>query len=234
VQLKQLQCLLGFVSEEKVVLFALLVSASYCGYLYEVEQRHKISSTKTAKRQLTSIAKKSIALAGMLEEHPISERLVRRPAKNFEKWLEENSKFESDDGVIQIWRLQEEDHRRLNDLIEGLKIVSEIATYYLDNDEQFRDAVHLPRREDEEKTAVRVHFWPSLFIIWRQAGKSVAGGENGPLHRFISLVHQACGLANVSASTLRDAVSEWNQRRAKMEAEWQQRFGHLDIAEDQP
>lgn len=229
-QIEKLKILLDFESDEKVVLFALLITTRYCDYLYKTEVRRRISSVKNSKRELESIAKKSKELARMLEEHPISQKLVRRRAESLEQWLAE---VQDEDGIIHMGRLQEEDRKKLELLVEALKVVSDAAWFFLDNDDQFREAVHLPRAEDAEKTAVRAHFWPGLFVIWEEAGKSVAGGE-GPLHKFVTLVHEACNLGNVSASTLGAAAAEWNRRKAQVEAEFEQRFGRQDTAEDFP
>jgi hypothetical protein len=230
-QVEKLQGLLNLESHEKAVLFALLISTSYYGYLTKNELRRRISDVKNAKRQLKSIANKSKELARMLGEHPISENLVRRRPKNFDEWLEGMSEFEDDNGAIEIARVEVENRKKLSALIEALTIISDSAWFFYDNDEHFRDAVHLPRLKDAEKTAVRADFWPRLFIIWRQAGKCIAGSER-PLHDFLTLVHQACDLGNVSASTVRDAVAEWKRHDANTQADYELHFGHPDAAED--
>jgi len=213
-QIEKLRVMLDLETEDEAVLFASLISGSFHVYLHEVEQRRKIPDVRKAKRQLAQIATRSEDLARLLEEHPISEKLVRRRARSFEEWLAGNKDASGD---VNIGRLREEDREELSKLINGLKVVSEVASFYLSSDEHFRDAVQLPRLKDAEKSAVVAHFWPKLFITWTQAGKALAGTPNGPLHKFVSLVHQACGLSDVSASTLRDAVAEWKRHRSQAE-----------------
>jgi hypothetical protein len=221
-QIDVLQDLLGFKYKQKAVLFAHLITVSYYEYMHEIDLRQKIPNTKNSKRQLKSIAEKSRDLARILEEHPISQELVRRRAASFEEWQAKLHKFEDEDGVIQLWKLQEDRTKKLGELIEALKVVSDEARFFLDNDDEFRRRVHLPPVKDAEKSAVRVHLWPSLFVIWEDAGKSIASGE-GPLHKFVTLVHQACGIGSVSASTLGAAAAEWNQKSLRIKSKWEQR-----------
>jgi hypothetical protein len=45
------------------------------------------------------------------------------------------------------------------------------------------------------KTAIVVReLWPTLFRIWAEAGKNVAGTENGPTYKFVMFVHDVYNL----------------------------------------
>jgi hypothetical protein len=191
--------MLGLECEEQTFIRALSISVSFCEYLYKYDARKKISDITSTKEELEKVAEIAGHLVKFLESNPIASHLVWLFPKTQDDLLD----FVSAGG---IQTLREGNPQQLEKMIGGLEIIAEMAEHYSRNDEHLRSKLYLPRIEDAGKLPYVARFWPSLLFTWTDAGKDLAFSPGGPLHRFFSLVHEACDLPEVKASTLRDAV----------------------------
>ena len=73
-----------------------------------------------------------------------------------------------------------------------------------------REAYFLPLADDGAKTHEAAVLWPRLFCAWEAYGQRVAKSQQGPLHRFLTLVHREIGLPPPAWGTFRDAVTHWH------------------------
>jgi hypothetical protein len=178
----------------------------------DAESRHRVSDTKTAKRRLDRIATQAANLSRLLAEEPIAEHLVRPPGSFLNR---------SVDGVVDMPALREADQQKLHDLVATLRVISAQAGHLACDDLSFRSAHQLPPIWGTGKTPIVLWLWPQLFAIWEGSGRRVAKTAEGPLHKFVKFVHDVCGLASVSPSTLKDAVADWKQDRRPARPAWE-------------
>jgi hypothetical protein len=61
-------------------------------------------------------------------------------------------------------------------------------------------------RSPSRKSAERLYLWEPLIELWKILGRRVRDGDGGRLARFISEVHEACGLPSPKALTLQEAI----------------------------
>jgi hypothetical protein len=211
-QLKQLQSLLGLERQEEAFSYAHVITVSFEHYLFRLSERKKSSDIKSIKRELSKLTKDAKSVVICLKRSPMAAHVV---------WPHLNdSDIEGIASTEVMQKLWEGDRKQLKRMIDDLQTIAKMAEYYLDRDDRLRSTLHLPKRKDAGKLPYVASFWPILLVIWKGVGKEPAGTKDGPLHRFISLVHVACGLPEVSASTLRDAATEWKQDRKEMDAAW--------------
>jgi len=106
-----------------------------------------------------------------------------------------------------------EDIRALNDDVKSFKStlakISAKAKLILDDDLLFRQVLSFPPSEQASRSSVAVLVWPTVFEVWEAAGRHLAKTPQGPLHRFLKLVHAVARLPEPSARTMRDAVDAW-------------------------
>ncbi|MGF9764106.1 hypothetical protein AAII07_54285 [Microvirga sp. 0TCS3.31] len=209
-QIVQMQDMLGLERKEYAVIVAEMIWVRVHECSRKQEVRRRIPEVKAVKRRLDSMSIMAGHLARLLQEEPIAERLIHEPGSFLTR--------ADSDGVIHIDRLRQEDLNKLAELIAALRMVSQNAERYSKDDVDFRCVYELPPLDDAEKLTYRIWLWPTLFEVWEMLGKKVAYTKDGPLHRFISFVHDVCNLPKPSASTLKSALLEWEQdpRRAKI------------------
>ena len=89
------------------------------------------------------------------------------------------------------------------------------------NDKILRSYYFLPPLHAANNNLETAALWPTLFMIWEQHGRRVAGSVGGTnkLHRFVNLVHKGAGLGKPSLNTLNRAIQRWKQdaRRERSE-----------------
>ncbi|CAO4151937.1 hypothetical protein [Methylorubrum aminovorans] len=200
-QVDKLQEMLGLSSRD----VAIEVCNSIVGGLFLHSlvkgQKERVGPTTNAKRKLAQIASTAKKLSNLLSDDEIclchndelQEALGNLPLlcdlKKAPLW--------GDAGITQV------DMRLL------LERISLQAGRLSSNDAHFRSYYYLPPIEDATRNVETYTLWEWLFILWEQHGRTVAATINGPLHRFIQLVHDAAGLSPAEGEALRGAVQAW-------------------------
>lgn len=195
--------------QEMLGLSSVDVAAEVCNsilgglFLYSLVkgQKERVGPTTNAKRKLAQIASTAKKLSSLLSDDEISlchsdelqEAIGSIPIlSDLQKpplW--------GDAGVSKV------------DLRILLEQVSLRAGKLSTNDALFRSYYYLPPIEDATKNVETYTLWQWLFILWEQHGRTVAATINGPLHRFIQLVHEAAGIEPAEGEALRGAVQAW-------------------------
>ncbi|PVE22308.1 hypothetical protein DC522_21745 [Microvirga sp. KLBC 81] len=140
-------------------------------------------------------------LARLLREGPVRTAILieGRDAmrERLSKPRSDSESFECDSiGIVSDFSSQ------LDKIVEG-------AGAFLKNDEDLRHFFDL--QFATEKSVITTLLWPRLFELWEQAGRRVAHTPEGPLFRFLNLVHEVGNLPEPKHSTFKDAVARWKR-----------------------
>lgn len=164
--------------------------------------RTRVNNVRAAKRKLNKISTDAARLAVALANEPLAVDLIANPPVDC---------VLDDAGVIDVWATMEGRRKFISGLVDVLTGVSLRAADLSEDDQRFRAKHFIPSPTDAGKTTPAIVLWPNLFQVWMWTGHKLAKTEGGPLHRFVSFVHEAFGLPAVPASTLKDAVLAWEQ-----------------------
>jgi hypothetical protein len=206
-QVARMKCMLGLESEAETIHVAVWIATTAWICTEEDAARQRTPEIKTAKKRLDRIASVASLLAQLMEDEPIAEHLVRIPGTLQDRAV---------DGEIDLPAIRDEDQKKLRDFIGVARTIRIAADHYLADDQTLRFVYHLPPRSGVGKSPVALWLWPALFEIWEDCGNKVAKTPAGPLHRFVSFVHEACGFPEVKASTFKDAVTDWKQNEQNL------------------
>lgn len=207
-QVDQLGILLGLPDHDLSLIAALHISGIISAFISIEQRRIAVKDVKSAKRRLDRIANLAGQLAQLLKAEPIADGLLPG-AGDFE------SRRSQDDGIYMSQLLQE-DRDRFRAFVDTLQAIRSNANWTLRDDKRFRLAHMLPQADQAGQSPFARTLWPLLLDYWCHAGKRPALTVNGPLHRFIAIIHSAIEAPEPRGSTLKDAVLQWRQddRRA--------------------
>jgi hypothetical protein len=158
-----------------------------------VKQMRRLSKTgvyaQEATRKLQQIARCARKLANVLDPVPDGIRLLEASLETFPQPFEPVNSYR----YTQCFTKRLTLHADYFDLVAA--------------NDQLRRQIYPSRKGAPEG----LYLWPTLFNIWcwprpHAPRRRLSYAPDGPLHRFVSLVHEAYDLPRVRPSTLRDAI----------------------------
>lgn len=209
-RLIELQALLGIVDQDDYALetWEKIERARRIMRFYE-DGRRTVPDAQKARRHLAAIDAAARKLAKLVGKEPLARLLFSGgtfPGRN------------SDDGW-EIISPSDEERRAFEaaprEFIERLDGVATVAQRLAEDKERFRLAHCLLDASQGAQNVTSAIFWPMLFWLWKEEGKKLSHTEDGPLHNFLKFVHRELGLAEPSASTLRDAIAKTCRNASK-------------------
>ncbi|EIM26832.1 hypothetical protein [Microvirga lotononidis] len=200
-QVTKLQSMLGLDDYETASEIASFITSVLGSVDYHIEARKKIPRDGDEQERLRDIAKLARKLHRLLAKEPALQSLLSRPKGP------RGGRGLTLDEIAEIGR-------RPKELLLNLEILAEQSTRQAKDDAEFaRVRTLLPNvttKDPEGQIATRM-LWPHLFDIWTDIGKrKLAKTPNGPVHRFIALVHEVGDLPEPKASTIGNAIDRRN------------------------
>lgn len=103
--------------------------------------------------------------------------------------------------------------------LELLADLHQYAQSMLQSEERLRLFNFLPENSKANQHVVSYALWPRLFEIYSLHKGRLGKSMDGPLQRFVSLVHEIAGLPDVVKPTLKRAATDWTKDKAAASSE---------------
>jgi hypothetical protein len=163
----RLRLLLNLRTDADVYRAAARLQSPIFMFLYSKEKRRRAPDPKHTARRLRTIKRLADELRQRLSEEPLAVHLA---------YDLDHQKFN-------------EAPKRLARLTCDLAVVSNSALRIADKDENIRILSHLPPPRQGQMRTETAMLWPMLFRVWVGFGRKVTFSPDGPLVKFIALVH---------------------------------------------
>jgi hypothetical protein len=190
-----------------------VLSAALCditedyGIFAEFERQHGPFGPHL--RRLAEIGKLAKRLGRLLAAEPLDWRLM---------WPSVTPKNYDFRAEIMNYELHCEAAEMLAHTVqEALASIEQVVTPLAANPDQLRrwryDKSMGPEKSAATgKSAERRFIWEPTFELWVRLGHSVGYSENGPVMRFLRVVHEALGIPAPKGNAVRQAIDDFNGR----------------------
>lgn len=197
-QLAKLKEMLGLASLEE----AGFVAAEICGSIVihdmVAEARQRTEEFEQAHARLESIRSAAKRLSSLLAQEPLAGTLL--------------SPRETLSGDIDMPEVLERREQQAASLQNQLAVLLLNAEEFLQSRDHHRVVRMLPTAADAELSSVSLTLWPILFRVWTRHRQKLGKTEDGPLHRFVTFIHEVAGLEEPRWGALRGSINRHLQR----------------------
>ena len=194
----------------------LYLDASLRGFLfsmrYEEQLRENAPNPKDAKRWLEGLVGSARKLAGLLKRYDKAGYFLSTHPHEFQR-TDDQGVYDPD--ASNAGRLE-----KLSEFVAQIEQVANRSEDLLKNEGAFRSFFDLPQKDQIGRSFVTSMLWPALFTIWEAYGRRVGYTINGPLETFVHTIHDAAGLPEPNANTLRDSIRDWNSGGERPDFAW--------------
>ncbi len=175
-------------------------SISYFDYVRQI--RNNVPDIEVARERMERTMTAAIELHNILAEDFVTNSLFRSFTYNMFS-LKDNPQIPG------------EKYTKREITLKFLREIYDNSRSLLCDDDLLRTYYMMPDRRKANQNLISYALWPRLFEIYYSKFGKIGKSIDGPFKRYIALVHDAAGLPEVVGPTLKRAVAEWLQDKAR-------------------